>query len=194
MIGQTAFAKKSLLTSLSQVEAGATNDLAKSDILAALKDMGDKIRTSPASDKIFFLASDMLENSSVSSFYSRNAVRKIDPAAELKKAEAAGLIADFGGARVYVLGAGLLTEDAKKAQVYRDPQTMAALKQFWRSYFMRLARGPVVEQQDQPRTSHLTYGHRATALHRHQFVALGFAQIHLVHAPLDPCNFNGSPD
>jgi hypothetical protein len=135
MIGQTAFAKKSLLASLSQVEAGATNDLAKSDILAALKDMGDKIRTSPASDKILFLASDMLENSSVSSFYSRSGVRKINPAAELKKTTAAGLIADFGGARVYVLGAGLLTEDAKKAKVYRDPQTMAALKEFWTSYF-----------------------------------------------------------
>jgi hypothetical protein len=56
----------------------------------------------------------------------------------------------------------------------------------------RLALSPVVEQQDQPRTSHLTYGHRATALHRHQFLALGFAQIHLVHAQLDQCNFNGS--
>jgi hypothetical protein len=31
-------------------------------------------------------------------------------------------------------------------------------------------------------------------LHRHQFLALGFAQIHLVHAPLDQCNFNGSTD
>src|SRR5258708_29939957 len=58
----------------------------------------------------------------------------------------------------------------------------------------RLARGPVLEQQDQPRTSHLTYGHRATALHRHQFLALGFAQIHLVHAPFDQCNFTGVTD
>src|SRR5258708_27702136 len=38
----------------------------------------------------------------------------------------------------------------------------------------------VVEQQNQPRTSHLTYGHRATALHRHQFLALGFAQLGLL--------------
>lgn len=135
MGGQAAFAKKSIVATIQQIEAGATNDLAKSDILAALKDMGDKIRTSPASDKVLFLASDMLENSSISSFYSHNAVRRIDPAAELKKAVAAGLIADFGGARVYVLGAGLLTEDAKKTKVYRDPLTMAALKQFWSEYF-----------------------------------------------------------
>ncbi len=135
MTGQAAFAKKSIVATVQQIEAGATNDLAKSDIFAALKDMGDKIRTSPASDKVLFLASDMLENSSISSFYSHNAVRRIDPAVELKKAVAAGLIADFGGARVYVLGAGLLTEDAKKTKVYRDPQTMAALKQFWSAYF-----------------------------------------------------------
>ncbi|WP_299719769.1 hypothetical protein [Caballeronia sp.] len=135
MGGQTAFAKKSIVATIQQIEAGATNDLAKSDILAALKDISDKIRTSPASDKVLFLASDMLENSSISSFYSRNAVRRIDAAAELKKATAAGLIADFGGARVYVLGAGLLTEDVKKTKVYRDPLTMAALKQFWSEYF-----------------------------------------------------------
>ncbi len=135
MTGQTSFARKSLVSTVQQIEAGATNDLAKSDILAALKDMGDKVRTSPASEKILFLASDMLENSSISSFYSHSAVRKIDPAVELKKAAAAGLIADFGGARVYVLGAGLLTEDAKKAKVYRDAQTMMALKLFWSEYF-----------------------------------------------------------
>lgn len=135
MTGQAAFAKKSIVATVQQIEAGATNDLAKSDILAALKDMGDKIRTSPASDKVLFLASDMLENSSISSFYSHNAVRRIDPTVELKKAVAAGVIADFGGARVYVLGAGLLTEDVKKTKVYRDPQTMAALKQFWSAYF-----------------------------------------------------------
>jgi hypothetical protein len=137
MTGQAAFARKALASAVQGIEGGATNDLAKSDILAALKDMSDKIRTSPASEKILLLASDMLENSSVSSFYSRNAVRKIDPAAELKKAETAGLIGDFGGARVYVLGAGLLTEDAKKTKVYRDAQTMTALKQFWTEYFNR---------------------------------------------------------
>jgi hypothetical protein len=64
-----------------------------------------------------------------------NAVRRIDPQAEMKKATAAGLIGDFGGARVYVVGAGLLTGDAKLKNVYRDPQTMSALKQFWTLYF-----------------------------------------------------------
>jgi hypothetical protein len=135
--GQSAFARKSLLAAVAQVQSAATNDLAKSDILAALKDIGDKVRASPAADRVLFLASDMLENSSVTSFYAHNAVRRIDPAVEIKKANAAGLIADFGGARVYVIGAGLLSGDAKSKNVYRDPQTITALRQFWTLYFQQ---------------------------------------------------------
>jgi len=65
MTGQSAYAKKALLTSIVRVESVATNDLAKSDILAALRDISDKVRASPASDRVVLLASDMLENSSV---------------------------------------------------------------------------------------------------------------------------------
>ncbi|MEM5387809.1 hypothetical protein VSR68_30050 [Paraburkholderia phymatum] len=137
MTGQSAFARKSLLTAITQVQSAATNELAKSDILAALKDISDKVRASPASDRIVFLASDMLENSSVSSFYAHNAVRRIDPEAEMKKASAANLIGDFGGARIYVIGAGLLAGDAKAKNAYRDPQTIGALKQFWTLYFQQ---------------------------------------------------------
>jgi hypothetical protein len=137
MTGQSAFARKSLLTAVTQVQAAATNDLARSDILAALKDISEKVRASAASDRVVFLASDMLENSSVSSFYAHNTVRRIDPAVEIKKADAAGLIGDFGGARVYVLGAGLLAGDAKTKNAYRDPQTLTALKQFWTLYFQQ---------------------------------------------------------
>ena len=83
------------------------------------------------------LASDMLENSSVSSFYLHNAVRRIDPQVEMKNATAAGLIGDFGGARVYVIGAGLLGGDAKVKNAYRDTQTVSALKEFWTLYFQK---------------------------------------------------------
>ena len=46
------------------------------------------------------------------------------------------LLADFAGARLYVIGAGLLGEDAKKNKAaYRDPKTMQALATFWKIYF-----------------------------------------------------------
>ena len=63
-------------------------------------------------------------------------VRRIDPAKEMKLVLDNQLIADFAGARLYVLGAGLLGDDAKKNKAaYRDPKTMQALSSFWKSYF-----------------------------------------------------------
>jgi hypothetical protein len=115
---------------------GSSADIAKSDILASLKDISGKVRQSPATEKVVLLVSDMLENSSVSSFYANNAVRKIDPTHEMQLASVNQFVGDFGGARLYVMGAGLLNNIDKKSKAqYRDPKTMQALGAFWRSYF-----------------------------------------------------------
>ena len=46
------------------------------------------------------------------------------------------MLGDFAGARVYVIGAGVMPEgDTKKGGVYRDPKTMDALAKFWALYF-----------------------------------------------------------
>lgn len=117
---------------------GTSDDIAKSDVLASLKDISGKIRQSQASQKVVLLVSDMLENSSISSFYSGQAVRKIDPDLEFKRVMDNRLTGDFGGARIYVLGTGLLSNDAKRNKSsYRDPKTMQALSIFWKSYFER---------------------------------------------------------
>lgn len=117
---------------------GSGSDIAKSDILAGLKDISGKVRQSAARHKVVLLASDMLENSSVSSFYSKQVVRQINPEKELKLVEDSQLFGDFGGARVYVIGAGMLAEDAKHpGGVYRSSQTMQALFRFWREYFKK---------------------------------------------------------
>ena len=114
----------------------SSTTLTNSDILASLKDISTKVRQSKADTKVVFIASDMLEHSSLTSFYSNQAVRLIDPVKELKMATDKEMIADFGGAKVYVLGAGLLIEDAKQLKgVYRSPQTMQALHKFWRDWF-----------------------------------------------------------
>ncbi len=124
---------------------GTSSDVAKSDVMASLKDISVKVMHSDAQEKIVLIVSDMLENSSVSSFYAKQAVRKIDPVKELALAEDNQLLGDFAGARIYVLGAGLVTEDAKQPKgVYRDPKTMSALQQFWREYFQK-SNGQLVE-------------------------------------------------
>ena len=136
MTRQAGLAGQAVGGALRSAFEGSSGDIAKSDVLASLKDISSKVRQSKATEKVVLLVSDMLENSSVSSFYANQSVRKVDPSKEMKLATDNNLIADFGGARVYVLGAGLLSEDVKKKKAsYRDPKTMSALADFWRSYF-----------------------------------------------------------
>lgn len=117
---------------------GSGSDIAKSDILAGLKDISGKARQSSAQHKVVLLASDMLENSSITSFYANQAVRQINPEKELKLVTDNQLFGDFGGAKVYVIGAGLLAEDAKHPKgAYRSTQTMQALSRFWSGYFQK---------------------------------------------------------
>lgn len=116
----------------------SSGDIAKSDVFASLKDISGKVRQSSAQHKVVLLASDMLENSSITSFYAQHAVRQINPEKELKLVADNQLFGDFGGARVFVIGAGLLVEDARHPKgVYRSTQTMQALSRFWAGYFQK---------------------------------------------------------
>ena len=136
MTRQSALAGQAVGGALRTAFEGTSGEIAKSDVLASLKDISGKVRQSKANEKVVLLVSDMLENSSVSSFYASQSVRRIDPERELKLATDSQLIGNFGDARVYVIGAGLLSEDAKKNKAaYRDPKTMQALASFWKSYF-----------------------------------------------------------
>lgn len=133
---------KLLGDALSSALAGSSNGVSRSDILSTLKEVAVKVKASSAKNKVILLSSDMLENSSISSFYSKQGVRLLDVATELKNAQSNNMLADFGGARVYVMGAGLVVEDAKGS--YRDPKTMQALEGFWQQYFNK-SRAKLVE-------------------------------------------------
>ncbi|MCB5188029.1 hypothetical protein LG200_08435 [Methylobacillus caricis] len=122
---------------LKSVFDGSRSSISKSDVIASFKDISTRVRQSVANQKVVLIASDMLENSSVTSFYTNQAVRTIQPEKELALVEKNQLFGDFAGARVYVIGAGLLAEDAKTKSVYRSPQTMQALGGFWKQYFQR---------------------------------------------------------
>lgn len=113
-----------------------SSEIAKSDVLASLKSISALVQQSKAQNKIVLIVSDMLENSSVASFYSEQgrAVRRIDPVKEMRAVEEQQLLANFGGARVYVIGAGLLASDQQKDKAYRDPKTMQQLSSFWSAY------------------------------------------------------------
>lgn len=107
--------------------------IGKSEIMFSLRQIADDLAKRPASRRVVLLVSDLLENSDFGSFYARNALRAIDPAAELAKAQAHRLFADLKGAHVYVLGAGLVPAHGKEG--YRSGAAIDALQRFWRGYF-----------------------------------------------------------
>jgi hypothetical protein len=119
--------------------ANSSGSIAKSDVLASLKAISQLAGESRSPHKVVLIVSDMLENSTAANFYSDQgrAVRRIDAEKELRTAEEAKLIGNFGGAKVYVIGAGLLTADAANSRAYRDPKTMQSLTEFWGSYFQK---------------------------------------------------------
>lgn len=139
LVQQVNYGKKVAGDAMQKAFAGAASDIAKSDIIGSLKELSTRIHASKAKDKILFLASDMLENSTITSFYGNHSVRAIDPTIEMKKVEVAKMFGDFGGARVFVLGAGLMQENVggtnQKTGIYRDPKTVALLREFWNKYF-----------------------------------------------------------
>lgn len=111
----------------------ANNDNPKSEILHALREVGADLSQQAAKERVVFLISDMLENSDYASFYANSAIQNLNVAQEIKKASDKKLFADLGGARVYVAGAGLVTNSIK--QRYRSGKTMDLLNEFWSSYF-----------------------------------------------------------
>jgi hypothetical protein len=129
---QADFFRKALGQKLVESFAKPGEDIAKSEIFFSLKQIGEDIAKRPADDKVVLLVSDMLENSDFGSFYSNNQIRAIDPALELKKVEQKNLFADLGGAKVYVMAAGLVPNAVKNG--YRSGSTVQKLETFWRDY------------------------------------------------------------
>ncbi|MFM0148053.1 hypothetical protein [Paraburkholderia sp. RL18-085-BIA-A] len=136
---QLVYSQRLALGTTAQVLKSGTSSLDQSDIMMALKSVSTAVAQEKSAHKLVFVVTDGLENSSLTSFYARNAVRHINPAVELKKVQDNNLFGDFGSARIYVLGAGVMQPAASGSTAerngYRDPKTLMDLKQFWDGYF-----------------------------------------------------------
>lgn len=125
-------------SALKSAFGGSSLGIDKSDVIASLEEISSKVRQSAVRRKVVLIASDMLENSAVTSFYSKKTVRQINPEKEMSLVEQNKLFGDFGGAEVYVIGAGLLTEDAKQTKgTYRSFPVIQALSSFWKAWFQK---------------------------------------------------------
>lgn len=119
-------------------------NISKSDILYALKDFGENVISKiDAKEKTIILASDMLENSTITSFYSRNTTKLIKQEDELKKVEKSDLFSNFDNSKVYIIGTGIVSSKENN-KAYRDPKILGSLKSFWSKYFDK-SNGNLVE-------------------------------------------------
>jgi hypothetical protein len=132
---QLVFARRLAAKSLDAAFEGIDPNIPRSDIFAALRDLSRRVDNAPANARIVIVVSDMLENSSITSFYQAGRLRTIDVSAELRKVAAAGIRADFHEAQVFVIGAGGISERSSDDRSYRDPHALLALEEFWRRWF-----------------------------------------------------------
>jgi len=131
MNGQYKYAKKKATKALVHTLKGANKKLPHSDILKSLDDIAEHIITSsPAREKVVLLVSDMIEHSSITTFYSKGSLKKIDTQKELAKVKSSKHLANFSGAKIYVIGAGMVGKNS-----YRDSKTLGELTNFWEAYF-----------------------------------------------------------
>ncbi len=130
--------KNMINQSLSYVFDGSDKNIPQTDILAFLSEYAKNIKQTHAKQKIFIIISDMLENSSITSFYGQNVVRQIDVEKEIKRVQNMGMIPDFGGeVKIYVVGLGFVQNDSSvlKKNNLPDARKIALLKSFWQKYF-----------------------------------------------------------
>ncbi|MGP1484618.1 MAG: hypothetical protein ACTTJC_00720 [Campylobacter sp.] len=127
---QKPYVRTKLISNVSKLISPKNTQIAKSEILNALKDYSAVVKRNKAKNKLVIIVSDMLENSAVTTFYAKGSLRKIDEIAQMQKARQAELIGDFGGAKIYVLGAGLIDNHS-----YKNSSVLRNFSNFWNEYF-----------------------------------------------------------
>ena len=132
--GQSALLFQRFGKAFAGVMGKSSSDIPRSEILFSLKAVGEDLQKAEnVNEHVILVMSDMLEYSDFGSFYQANGIRQIDPNVELAKVQKQNLLADFGGARIYVHGAAFVPTTAKNG--YRSGKMIQNLETFWRAYF-----------------------------------------------------------
>jgi hypothetical protein len=139
-----ARANSKVVSVLQDYKKRASDKIAKSEIIATLRDVGEKILPSMSGRaRRLILVSDMLENSDVTTFYTKGGIRQLDVTRELAVVGNRQLFSDLHGASVYVIGAGVAPPGTDNRQ-YKSSGIMDTLKVFWAGYFDR-SNGRLIE-------------------------------------------------
>lgn len=136
LAGERSYVLNQADGAIGRAMSGSSQSFSNSEIMASLSQLSQAVRASPATEKIVIVVSDLLEHSTTTTFYRNRDLRTIVPAEELAKAEESRLFGDFGGAHVAVVGAGLLSPEARSDAV-RNARALAALHDFWEQWLRR---------------------------------------------------------
>lgn len=133
MAKQTQFVKTKVDTHIKNAFKPNDADVPKTEIITNLSQViAPQVAVNQEERRVLLLVSDMVENSDVTSFYSKNTLKVITPEQEMQKVQKANMLSDFKQADIYVLGAGWVPATSKG---FRGGQVMLPLKQFWQQYF-----------------------------------------------------------
>jgi hypothetical protein len=133
---QAGFARQLASQRIQDATNASAPSFSHSEIMAGLKNLSAAVRAAPAAERYVIIVSDLLENSTATSFYANRNLREIAPEAEMTNARDHQLIADFANARVAVVGAGLLSPESAPDRV-RNVRALNALRIFWQQWFER---------------------------------------------------------
>lgn len=111
-----------------------SGNYANSEIIGSLSSISEAVRASTARSKTVLVVSDLLEHSSTTSFYQNSDIREIDLATEMQKVADRNQFGNFGGAKIYVIGAGLLPPEADQ-NATRNAMRLVRLREFWQNWF-----------------------------------------------------------
>ncbi len=122
---------------MESIFSSSNKEIPHSDIIYNIRTLAGLVRQSRVKRKIVLIVSDMLENSSITSFYAKGHVRSISPDKEMEKVKQADMLADFSpGVTVYVMGLGYFwSGDGASQERYLDPKRAERIIRFWKRYF-----------------------------------------------------------
>ncbi len=128
---QGLLAKKALGQGLLKAFTGASMELPHSEIMGNLANISRSLTAqSSIDDKYLVIISDMIENSDILSFYKTGSLEKAGTSNDMTKYVNAGLVGDWHGAKVYVIGGGYAPDGS-----YWSSSQLKALRDFWTRYF-----------------------------------------------------------
>ena len=107
-------------------------DFSNTEIIGAINTLAtDLIGKSKIGERILLLYTDGLENSRLTTHFTKGNIRLLDPKAEMAKVKKAKMIPDLSGVKVYVIGGGWLEDGS----LYLDSRKLNALRDFWEAFF-----------------------------------------------------------